>query len=185
MPQTRKPCPACGEAKGWRDSNGICEDCKRLIEDGKTYRDLMAKKIAAKNKYELRIVPSETISYCWPRPYVAVYVAKEECEKIRDTFAVIALLFKEDLARSSGKHYSNVPALINQQRNDHDRCFKALFPKGTPVKLQELFDSIETALKATYKAGIQEGSNILRQLAEGKITVEKFNELTTESGVKG
>lgn len=37
--RTRKPCHGCGEERGWRTQGEVCVSCKRLMADGRRYRE--------------------------------------------------------------------------------------------------------------------------------------------------
>lgn len=174
---TNKACPGCGEL-GRRKQNEVCHDCKKILKWAKQ----QAKELNKTHK-----------SFLFPeQPHWLPYLPHLSYEKktdLRRSFHKLVLEAKQNAwtkvesdrtdwrPDSHLEHDVSEPLIVlGQDRGDNPRRIVVL-ESGEAKALQDLYIEINASLKDAYVEGLDEGTNMLRQLATDRITNEEFNEM--------
>lgn len=173
--RTKKPCPACGVVPEWSRPAGLCEDCQRLIKDGKELQEQMT----AKKGEAAFSMPSEP----WHMHYYEGDIERE----IRDQLsaAVHTLVFKiarSTVSRDSIREYGQVPDkhVFESEKIEHSGRVVVLH-KQVQEALNVLDVTIRLAVESSYENGKKEGVDLLHGLMNGTITNAEINKRVEKS----
>lgn len=166
---TQKPCPGCGEA-GWRGTNEVCSDCLGLMADGKKWREAIAKK-EAEGESEVYSLPYKfRINYFEVREH-----GRAASVRLGAAMAQVAKLVSEPCAWQYGRSVARLLITNPGRASDSDLESFRINP-AMAAALQELDQAIRSALNETAATSEKKGSNLLLQLAAGKITADEIND---------
>jgi hypothetical protein len=169
---TTKPCPSCREVDRWRKSDEICGSCKKLIEDGKTFRQFVKESDAT----EVVNVPDPGRSHDYPY----IYRGGERGREFASAFhKLVWLLAKPVQPDQQAKHLITAP-LGRDGGHYYGQC--AAIQKGARELLDAVYQSAMLMVLDAYKEGKDDGISLLNQLASGEMSVDKFNERAISKG---
>lgn len=175
---TKKPCHGCGQA-AWRNVDEVCSDCKDILRVGRAVK--LKSGVGVEKGKMFRLTKD------WPTIY-APTGDPDTTKNLKKAF--------EELARASLK-----PVLSGKKPYDKDVA--ELPPSGGLVTYFSTFDeaatvwtgtkrvvdaiskldlSLRKALLVVHKDGERKGSDLLMQLASGKISISELTEATIEAG---
>lgn len=176
---TYKPCHGCGQGHRYRAVSEVCGDCKAALRAG---RAVTNEAQASDEKGVLFRLTKE-----WPSFYIPSS-DPETGRKLREAF--------EKLARASLK-------AVRSKKDPYSQGVEALPPEGDTVRyfsthdakatlwtgprrvaaaITELDLAVRKALMLSREIGEEEGSDLLRQIAGGKLSIGELNDLSVEAG---
>lgn len=174
---TKTPCHGCGEPD--HEIGKVCQDCQRLLDEAKATRERQAKE----EEYGVYLhsdVPHWNPSYydCPSGASRALMLARST---LQEAITSLALAVSEP---ATGKHYAgSTPALLERWSTNRYSGYNSMsqcIPLRMRVKVREAIAVLDTAVREVqrlaYVVGEQDGTNLLKQLAEGKLGQAEFNE---------
>ena len=169
MGQTKKPCEGCGETPEWmRTAGEVCADCKRLMEDGRKYRE-MAKRKGVVHRY------MEHQHYAMPMIH---HSTRRGDERADDSFtkAFYDLVF---LIAGPGRRdlHCSKPLVSMPARRESGQINITLSTKVAGC-LDTLYGSANQMVQNAHENGHDEGQRLLLGLADGSLSIDKFNRAT-------
>jgi hypothetical protein len=177
---TWDPCPACKVGDRLRPRDGICSDCRRVLDNAK----LRAAEAAEKPSEEQR-----RLYFLQERAYALPYLPHQGSSD-RDALARAFWALGQLLSEPS-EAYS--PPENEERKLPPDAYLWPFEKHGRPYEwricrsmlpphrdaLHELFSLVRGALERAYAEGFESGRNLLAQLASGSITMDQFNDVST------
>ena len=179
MPKTKKPCHGCG-SKWLHEVGTLCESCKDELEKA---RKILADQFI--NQSDIKIYHLSEAYYNNPRfliPSTSMEYNDGFEDKLRRAFYHLIEILSN---RIYGDEYQAIieeyPALIKtrMRHNQVDGCSSWIrrfkMNKNIRKKLNSLFHLTNGAVNESYKRGFRDGSSILKQLANGDVSIEDYN----------
>lgn len=185
-PRTRKPCPGCGETPIIpRPADRVCDACQRLMDEATARRAALA----ADDRRFYR-APKYVGSF---RHFSIPGEPQKDGDgrhiEYNDRMSKRLAAAFEQLAR---RCLEPVPYEVQQERGTDYKEIELLFPDRTAIGfehqgqlvlarpedvavIRELYALICEALKTAEAAGLATGSDLLGQLAAGRLTTGDFN----------
>jgi hypothetical protein len=170
--RTKAPCPGCGETPGYlfRDADKVCGECRRELDRAKQILEDSARGRERVNMphayYGLPYISNAN-----PRGH-----DREPLKKFQ-----IALV---DAARAVGiacePDWENCSSLVTKQDSGGGygtRGFLAL-PDGFRDAANRLYRAADAMVQAAYKNGFADGRQLIAGLADGSVSIDKYNRLT-------
>ncbi len=172
---TKKPCEACGSAERQRRTGEICEDCKLLIQEAKDERERQANS-------PRRLVRLHHKTPHWNPSYYDGDGTSDSKHSIQS--AVTALVFAIG-EPAVGKHSNQgTPGLLPKGSGEsghrgYDSMYRAHALRFTSKQVAA-FKALDTAIRKLHKSATEEafehGSNLLRRLGEGDLSLTDFED---------
>ena len=183
---TKKPCPGCGKAEyPWRKTDEICRTCKKLIKEALEHRESL-KKMTGK----MKIAVGE--AYHWNKGYLegdlkGPYHEFGEYDLRSMLLRLMVKLIKELSEKSYDDPYTFKAAIVLKglgltYQYDGSESQPRYIEKRVFGLLRGLDRLIRLSLKRSYENGKKEGSSLIRMLASGQTTVEKFQKEVEREG---
>jgi len=180
---TKKPCPGCGKAEHpWRKTDEICNHCKKLINEALEHREILKNTTG-----KMKIAVGE--AYHWNKGY---YEGDLDGKRLGDLslrdmlLKIMVKLIKNLSEKSYNDPYAfNAPKVLKGLKyiNQYDDERQARYIEVKLFGLLRGLDRlIRLALKRSYENGKKEGASLIRRLASGDITVEKFQKEVEREG---
>lgn len=171
IPQTKEPCPLCKESHWNRDRNKLCVNCLAEIE---RLRNFEKETLKTRSPMKLYWVSSH--------PYFfndeSSYFEDGAKDALPDRFCELVTILGE--TPPTEKTYFDkyaIPLLPRHEKKSHsDLAADRVMSFRTEVAdaIQKLYERIEINLGLTHSHGVNEGKNILLQLAKGEMTVKEL-----------
>lgn len=180
---TKKPCPGCGKAEyPWRSIDQVCSDCARLIKEALEHRESL-KNITGK----MKIAVGEAY-YCNKGYYEGDLSGRRFGDFTLGSMLlwIMVKLIKELSEKSYDDPYTFEASIIlkglsiNQYSGD-EREARYIDTRLFGL-LRGLDRLIRLSLKRSYENGKEYGASLIRRLASGDITVEKFQKEVEKEG---
>ena len=169
---THDPWPCCGEppeSDFGRPKEGICLECRELIEAGK-------EAIARQQK-----AGAGTYGWCerahwWPRYYGDyLFDDHETGEKLSDAMYEVVQAVTERSLRTEYRQYGNMFLDCQKTHVGYQGMSSRVTANPTVrAKLNELDKQIRAALTSTYNEGKARGQNVILGLASGQMSLRDF-----------
>jgi len=170
IPQTKEPCPLCKESHWNRDRNKLCDNCLTEIERFRKFEQDTIKARGPMKLYWANSGPS----------FFNDESSFDEGRALPDRFRELVFLLGEpkptDVYEDRYK-YPLLPTYKNGRVNHtSDLAADQLlsFKPEVAEALQKLYERIEINLGLTHSDGVNEGKNILLQLARGEMSVKEL-----------
>lgn len=168
IPRSKAPCPLCKESHWNRDVNKLCNSCQREIE---RLREFEKHNIAARGPMKLFWAAS------WP--HFTYHGTMEDREILSRSFSkLLFLLGQKPPTNERGGRYGH--PLLPSERKDKVSELAAdkllAFHPEVAQTIQEVFDATNRLTDANYRAGIEEGKNVIYQLATGGMSLKELQE---------
>jgi hypothetical protein len=175
---TFKPCHGCGE-EGYRAVDEVCKKCRGLLRAARAIQQDEEAKAEAGKLYRL--------THEWP----AFYIPSNDPEtglQLRQAFERLAHSVLRPVRSKKDPYDPDVLEL--PPKGDLVNYFSTFDPKATvwtgtartARALVNLDSQVRKALSLSREIGEQEGSNLLMQIAQGKISVNELTEASIEAG---
>jgi hypothetical protein len=176
---TFKPCPGCREEKGYRGVNDVCSDCQALLRLGRAVKQEDEAKAEAGKLFRL--------TEEWPSFYIPSGDPSTG-RKLRKAFEVLARASLKAVRSRKDPYTKDVESLPPTSNLCH--YFSTHDPRATvwtgtarlAAAIVDLDDQVRKALALSREIGEQEGSNLLMQIAQGKLSVNDLTEASIEAG---
>lgn len=172
--ETRKACPGCKEDCRYkpRPVDGVCSECRKLLDRERENEQLKALKKEGLKPY-----------YFPERGYALPYIRHDKFEHpLQDAFYALAKEIAVPDPDEGRKHHwysDGVPELVEYlQRDSRSWGGTAMFRPRVAARFRTLFNAIRDSLEFAYSEGRDDGSNLLRRLASGDVSVVEFDERT-------
>lgn len=171
---TFKPCPGCGSTR-YRLVKDVCDDCKATLRVGRTVTQEEQTKAEAVKLYRL--------TKEWPSFY-----APNGGDELRHAFEALARVVMRPVRSKKDPLDQDVEELPPTCDLVH---YFSTNPEGSSVwtssrrvaaAITKLDLAVRKALAACKELGEQDGSNLLLQIASGKISVNDLTEASIEAG---
>lgn len=182
---TKKPCPGCGNAEyPWRKADEVCGDCRKLMGEALEHR-----KNLKKNKTgTMKIAVGE--AYHWNKGYYEGDLSGKrfgEYDLRSMLLKTMIGLIKQLSERSYDDPYTyKAPKILKGlgliNRDDGGEREARYIGIRLFGLLRGLDRLIRLALKRSYENGKKDGASLIRRLASGDITVEKFQKEVEREG---
>jgi len=184
--RTKKPCPGCGKAEyPWRKTDEVCRICRKLIKEALEHRKSL-KAMTGK----MKIAVGE--AYHWNKGYLEGDLSGSYHEfgeyNLKDMLLrIMVKLIKELSEKSYGDPYTDKASIVlkglqlTYQYDGSEREGRYIDKKLFGL-LRGLDRLIRLALKRSYENGKRDGASLIRRLASGDITVEKFQKEVEREG---
>lgn len=156
---TRKPCPGCGES-GWRESNKVCGNCRRLL-------DLMEKIEKSENTKPDEVIVSFAEAPHW-NEYFYAYQVGEIGDDLRKSFFRLA---NAAITRQTLELESEFD-LLGKTSSYHPPRY--VMSRNLAESIRDLHQMIQPMINAIYEKGKSDGHNLLMRLATGDIAPNQF-----------
>lgn len=176
---TTKPCHGCG-GTNWRYATRLCEECAQLLTLGRAVKLNEKHQAEEANRTLYRLVPD------WPH-----FMVREDAVR-KELVAAFMDLTRRVLrpSRSRIKPYDKrVTPLPSEERGRtyyttfYEKALTYEGSKATGKAIERLDEAVRDAIRSQYDQGLEDGGDLLRQLARGEITVAKLNEETMRGEV--
>lgn len=170
MRGTNKPCPCCGETENKRRVDSVCYECKRLMNDGKKYRQEL-EKLDKQSDVVKVVIPA---SWCKPT-YYTHHKVESVGEKIGDLLKEIASIL---IRNPDTMHYPSDEELVLFRKNKcdyFDHNVHGFMDKRVAEKLHALHFKIIAVIEQVENQSVEYGRDLLKQLAQGEISINEFN----------
>jgi hypothetical protein len=167
IPQTKDPCPLCKESHWNRDRNKLCGNCLLEIE---RLRKFEQDTIKARDPMKL----------FWVNTYPSFFNDEshfDEGRALPDRFTELVFLLGQPAPTDICQDRYKYPLLPKPEGRNHsdlaaDRLLS--FKPEVADAIQKLYERIEINLGLTHSDGVNEGKNILLQLARGEMSVKEL-----------
>lgn len=156
---SKKPCPGCGQVKGGRSASKVCRECEVLLERA----GWMEEQLAELDEDE--IVVSFGKGAHWNQ---YIYTRSDTGRDLVDIFQRIANAGSRPALTYKAKF--NLLGVIDAFG---EKCVVMTEPLAEAIR--DLRIAVQDALKLEYEQGKKDGQNLLRQLADGDISINDFN----------
>jgi len=164
MSRTRKPCPGCGEVHPARPADGVCYDCKKMIQLG---RDTRAAADAPAQERKPYVVPDVSHGF----EYIHYVPYDERAALTREMLRMVTLIGQP--YHGSNRQY-NCPLLIPSSDGMHGS--PRLYTDSEVEIIRKFWDALDVTCVATYEDGRAKGRSLLLGLANGETSVDDLNE---------
>lgn len=184
MAHTTKPCPGCGQVDRYRAADKVCKTCRTKL-DSITAIEAEAEQLRAKVAATLSADTKPRGVYVPEKGYGIVYNNRlgdsPEYAAMATTFAAMlqALTAPLDRGRMDAWHRNGtVPARSEYSRSEVKSCIEATDDGAQAT--QEYWRTNSAFAQACYGAGVEDGRDLLGQLAAGEMTVTQVNDRVFE-----
>ena len=175
---TNKPCHGCGR-EGYRAVDEVCSECKALLRVGSAVKQEDQAKAETGKLFRL--------TEEWP----SFYIPSEDPQSgraLRKAFETLARATLKPLRSKRDPYTSEVESLPPTSELVH--YFSTYDPKSTiwtgtgrlAAAITDLDLQVRKALELCKEIGEKDGSNLLRQIAQGKLSVNELTEASIEAG---
>lgn len=193
--KSAKLCPGCGQSLPL-DPQTLCEDCATELEEA---RRLKPQLVTLKKRTSCTFMVGERAFIPSAIKYVSRDRVSEDEEESGD---VVAVRWAESmtafLAAIGGHEKIEVEERSRSRNLFHDgsggpwrylnyrrdswagACYAVVLPEGAADAIHELYRATNEVIQQARLDGIEEGRNLLAQLAAGTVTVERFEEHAEE-----
>lgn len=201
--RTRKPCPGCGEADRYRHADSVCSECKEALKEYGAYEARVKVQIERGDK---RLVSVADCAHWWPGFYYGGPCCRldgfdETRDGLRELFDQLAKLVCEPLpkgyypgdARAKAHKQLYRPEVVLDPDSPRDPHYRprlhypssdsehggwscALVDPALADVLQGLWDHVARFAHMSYLGGVQDGRNLLLQLASGGLSTDDLAE---------
>jgi len=172
---TKKPCPGCGAdcRFNYRPANGVCDECRLVLEHAKRAREELSKRGTVKayrvpgRHYDLKWLPHQ------PHQPIGQIADGELLPRLYAL--MIAGSEPDDSAESASMWNKKADQLAAYRENTHglsSEC-RVMRPEFAQAFV-EVLNHTAIALRHAYNEGVTYGSNVLRSLQAGEITTNEF-----------
>jgi hypothetical protein len=170
---TLDACPGCGDKSSARPKNGVCYDCESLLKEARQARADKARDDAPVKTYTL---PSRLH---W---HIRMGMVDASGHRLLDAFATKWLELVKLLGTLRRATYPNrdVPVLFPVGGKDPSNRDVIEMRPDLAAKINEMDAAMDAAINEVAHAERRMGSSIIASLASGSITVDQFNQYTTE-----
>lgn len=179
IPKTSAPCPLCHEESEWarRDVNKVCSTC---WEEIKGLRRFHEEQLAETKGLEIYGIAWHPRFSAGGRAY---FYTREQDKELENAFYEMMCL----LGAPSAKHPSyfsgkKLPTFDASGSISIDKY--RMFTPEQAKTIQRAYNAINAFLEAAYTGGVDEGRNILQQIASGEMSPQDFTALDKEELAK-
>lgn len=183
---TKKPCPGCGNDEYPHKIGSICRDCRQLLKEAKENR-LRLKAMTGK----MKIAVGE--AYHWNKGYLEGDLSRSyrEFGEHYDLRAMLLRIMVSLIKELSEKSYDDPHAfkapivlkgLGSIYQYDGSENQARYIDRKLFGLLRGLDRLIRLALKRSYENGKEYGASLIKRLAAGDITIEKFQKEVEREG---
>lgn len=168
---SKKPCPGCGQVDPYRKIDEVCRDCKRNLREVAWLRKALEEANAG------RLVAKLGAKSHWNRYFTVRYPRRGNYEI---GSALQRAIYHTCLAGSvpSGSDRDS-PYLMKKEREhfatDGSHIYRAVTQEFFDA-VQVLMDTIDEALSQSFAAGQEDGQRFLLDLAEGNVSINKYED---------
>lgn len=173
---TKKPCPGCGK-EGLRPTNGVCAECARLIKTGREAGKELAARDGGDPKHYR--VPERGRSHDLP------YILNDPDDPERRRtiqHAFLDLFFVVTEPSKTGVDGHDVARIIDIPRGARSDNYWSgelrLCRPDVRAALSALFAAVYAGMKHSYDEGLDDGRHLLKQLRDGEIAPQEFEDRT-------
>lgn len=170
IPQTKEPCPLCKESHWNRDRNKLCGNCLTEIEQLRKFQQDTIKARGERKIYWANSSPS----------FFNDESHFDEGRALPDRFRELVFILGEPIPSGiyPDRYKYRLLPKREKQKNYSELAADQLmsFRPEVAEALQKLYERIEINLGLTHSDGINEGKNILLQLAKGEMSVKQLQE---------
>jgi hypothetical protein len=175
---THKPCHGCGQ-EGYRAVDEVCSECKALLRVGRAVKQEDEAKAEARKLFRL--------TQEWPGFYIPSG-DQAAGRNLRKAFEELARAALRPVRSRKDPYTEDVQSL--PPTSDLCHYFSTHDPKATvwtgtarlAGAITDLDDQVRKALALSRQIGEQEGSNLLLQIAQGKLSVNDLTKASIEAG---
>ena len=179
MPRTKKPCPGCGEVPfHFRDADKVCKHCQDLLELAKTISVRRSSK-----KFDIVRLPHAPhgLPYIYhgnPRGYHRDYSDDSTLKYLdlfrRTFFDLHDVLGERVIADIRGI----LPIVPKTECMNYETATSVKLPKGAADLLCKLYVAAEQMVEGAYQEGYRDGHDLIGGLADGRVSIQEFNDKT-------
>ena len=186
MAHTRKPCPGCGEIDRYRAADEVCQTCRDKLDrivaieaEAEQLRATVANTLAVETKPRGLYLPDKGYGIAWTDK---LSDSEEYRAFAAATGAMIqALTAPLDRGRiDKWGHNGTLPAQNEYHRRDNhnESCIETTDEAARAA--QDWWRAFKTLAQALYGVGVEDGRDLLGQLAAGEMTVGQVNDRAYE-----
>jgi hypothetical protein len=169
MRRIKKPCPGCGEPDLYREPDKVCRECRRLLDRVKA---IEISEAAGENNL-VGVQFGER--YHWNE---YIYTRGDfESRVIMEAFFNLARAAAKPSLNSVNDYDKDILILGRYDRGGETR---SLMDKGIAEAIRDLRELIDPLIDSAYKAGKEDGHNLLMRLATGDLAPNEFLQETEE-----
>lgn len=171
-----KLCPGCNKMKSFRKADGVCGGCKRKIKD----YDRIKTAIDNTPHQIMCTMPSVDYALKYYYKHKTHISTKSQMENLHKAMFNLAWELSDPVPYED--KFNNIPApcLFETLANErHHRAVRYIDKKVFNL-IRELDIAINNYGMLANKEGYQKGSDLLKKLASGEITVHEFDAKTKE-----
>lgn len=185
MARTTKPCPGCGQIDRYRAADKVCQDCKKKLvrieaieAEAAELRATVAASLSADTKPHRLHMPEKAYGMVGVNNRLADSIAYTNLRATTEAM-FLALLAPLDRGRvDEWRHNTPLPASGDQYLPPDLRHVEATDEGATASRLW--WKSLNAWSQACYGAGVEDGRDLLGQLAAGEMTVTQVNDRAYE-----
>jgi hypothetical protein len=185
MAHTRKPCPGCGEIDRYRAADEVCHTCRDKLKriaaieaEAEQLRATVANTLAVETKPRGLYLPEKGYGIAGSN----VLCDSEEYNAFAVATAAMIRALTAPLDRDRIDNWGNngtLPAQNEYHRRDtHESCIETTDEAARAS--QDWWRAFKTYAHALYGAGVEDGRDLLGQLAAGEMTVTQVNDRAYE-----
>lgn len=163
-----EPCPGCGKSaqqspRAYKDS--VCFACLRDLKEMKKIKE--ARKKQSENYVMFRVNDLDV-------KYISSFDSDVYDNLVKAFDLFLETLDSPEKASKNTDYFNHGSAIYRDSFMLH---VVPVIRETTAISLDSLITALEQYSKVVYAQGRLDGSNILKQLNEDKITLQKFDEL--------
>jgi hypothetical protein len=175
---TRKPCHGCGQ-EVWRAATEVCDECKALLRAGRG--------VTQEDQVQASKGPLFRLTEEWPGFYIPSGEPGDG-RRLRKAFEVLARTALRAVRSKKQPYGEGVESL--PPTGDLVHYFSTYDPKASlwtgtrrlADAIVELDIQVRKALELSRTIGEKDGSNLLMQIAQGKLSVNDLTDASIEAG---
>jgi hypothetical protein len=164
-----KPCPGCGEINSSRKSTEVCRDCREKLdlygELNKEFEKTTLDKITFKIGEQAH----------WNRYFPVNYPRYEDRaigQNLRDVIFNVCIAGSIRVSRDG---WGNAPHIMSSKTHHGGAVLRASSQEFFD-SIQNLMEVVQRAVDLSYEAGRQDGQRFLVDIAEGKKSIQDYND---------
>lgn len=185
MAHTTKPCPGCGQVDRYRPADKVCDTCKKKLAriadieaEATQLRATVAAALKAETKPHRCHIPEKGYGMVGVNNRLAESVEYTNLRATTETM-ILALLAPLDRGRvDEWRNNAPIPVTGDQYLPPDLRCVEATDEGAKAASLW--WRSLKAWSQACYGAGVEDGRDLLGQLAAGEMTVTQVNDRAYE-----
>lgn len=169
MPRgSKKPCPGCNKVDPWRPASEVCSECKRALKRAAYLEEQLSK-----------IEADEVMVTYGARAHWNSYIRTRSGKAGRELMGLFFNL-AEAVSKPSTAHWTKSEFDLLGPPGSRGATRHVTMPRSVAVAIRNLRLAVVRALELEYEAGKDHGHKLLLRLAEGDISMNEFDQRTSE-----